>query len=176
MRGRMPIVTNGTNLMTEFTETVSPVSRRRVTHVGLAAALAGMFGAARASEEQAKSEAAKSAKPGLSGPALQEEAIRISKLLRCPASPNLTLYESEAAIASELKGRIFMMLKDGKTREEIIDWMVERYGEQISYMPDVNAGTAPLWVAPWAALAVAGGLVVWRMRRKTSKRRDEANE
>ena len=59
-----------------------------------------------------------------------------------------------------------MMLREGKSRDEIIRWMIERYGEQISYMPDVNAGTAPLWIAPWAALVVAGGLVFWRMRRK----------
>lgn len=122
--------------------------------------------AVRAEDAPANQEPGKTGKTGLSGPALQEEAIRISKLLRCPASPNLTLYESEAAIASELKGRIFMMLREGKSRDEIIRWMIERYGEQISYMPDVNAGTAPLWIAPWAALVVAGGLVFWRMRRK----------
>ena len=104
-------------------------------------------------------------KPGLSGEELQAEAIRISKLLRCPASNNLTLFDSEAAIANELKGQIFLMLRDGKTSEEIIAWMIERYGEQISYMPEMNAGTAALWVAPWAALAAAGGLLLLRMRR-----------
>lgn len=140
------------------------ITKRRIFRnaLGLTVPALGVA-AVRAEDAPANQEPGKT---GLSGPALQEEAIRISKLLRCPASPNLTLYESEAAIASELKGRIFMMLREGKSRDEIIRWMIERYGEQISYMPDVNAGTAPLWIAPWAALVVAGGLVFWRMRRK----------
>ncbi len=115
-------------------------------------------------------------KPALSGAELQAEAIRISKLLRCPASPNHTLFESEAAIANELKGRIFVMLREGKTSDEIIRWMVERYGEQISYMPEMNAGTAALWIAPWAALAAAGGLVFWRMRRTKEKHAKKASD
>lgn len=143
------------------------ITKRRIFRnaLGLTVPALGVA-AVRAEDAPANQEPGKTEKTGLSGPALQEEAIRISKLLRCPASPNLTLYESEAAIASELKGRIFMMLREGKSRDEIIRWMIERYGEQISYMPDVNAGTAPLWIAPWAALVVAGGLVFWRMRRK----------
>lgn len=143
------------------------ITKRRIFRKALGLAVPALgVAAVRAEDAPANQEPWKTGKTGLSGPALQEEAIRISKLLRCPASPNLTLYESEAAIASELKGRIFMMLREGKSRDEIIRWMIERYGEQISYMPDVNAGTAPLWIAPWAALVVAGGLVFWRMRRK----------
>lgn len=143
------------------------ITKRRIFRKALGLTVPALgVAAVRAEDAPANQEPGKTGKTGLSGPALQEEAIRISKLLRCPASPNLTLYESEAAIASELKGRIFMMLREGKSRDEIIRWMIERYGEQISYMPDVNAGTAPLWIAPWAALGVAGGLVFWRMRRK----------
>ena len=143
------------------------ITKRRIFRKALGLAVPALgVAAVRAEDAPANQEPGQTGKTGLSGPALQEEAIRISKLLRCPASPNLTLYESEAAIASELKGRIFMMLREGKSRDEIIRWMIERYGEQISYMPDVNAGTAPLWIAPWAALVVAGGLVFWRMRRK----------
>ncbi len=47
--------------------------------------------------------------------------------------------------------------------------MVERYGEQIRYEPDMNAGTAALWVAPWVALVVGGILLVLRIRRRQSK-------
>lgn len=137
----------------------------------IAAAGCLLAGAARAQEASAAMPENKST---LSGAELQQEAIRISKLLRCPASPNLTLFESEAAIANELKGQIFVMLREGKTRDEIIRWMVERYGEQISYMPDMNAGTAALWAAPWAALAAAGGLVLWRMRRARTKAKTPA--
>lgn len=101
----------------------------------------------------------------LSGPALQQEAIAISKLLRCPASPNVTLYDSETAIASELKGQIYEKLRDGMNREEILTFMAERYGENIRYKPDFNAGTAALWGAPWLAFLAAGFFLVRRVRR-----------
>lgn len=105
---------------------------------------------------------------GLSGQELRDEAIAISKLLRCPASPNLTLYDSESSIANELKGLIYEKLRNGSTREEIYDFMVERYGEQIRYEPDLNAGTAALWAAPWIALAIGAGMVFVRIRRRKS--------
>lgn len=106
---------------------------------------------------------------GLSGKALYDEAISISKLLRDPASANYTLFDSESAIAGELKARIYEMLREGKSREEIFDFMVARYGEIIRYEPDFNAKTALLWVAPWAVLIAGGVLLVVRMRRRVKK-------
>ncbi len=98
--------------------------------------------------------------------AIYAEAISISKLLRDPASANYTLFDSESAIAGELKARIYEMLREGKSREEIFDFMVERYGEMIRYEPDFNAKTALLWAAPWMALAVGGGLLFVRLRQR----------
>lgn len=106
---------------------------------------------------------------GLTGKALYDEAISISKLLRDPASANYTLFDSESAIAGELKARIYEMLRQGKSREEIFDFMVARYGEMIRYEPDFNAKTALLWIAPWAVLVAGCGLLVLRMRRHVKK-------
>ena len=107
----------------------------------------------------------------LPGQALREEATEISKLLRCPASVNLTLYESETAIASELKAQIYLQLQQGKERDAVIDFIVQRYGEQIRYKPALTAGTALLWAAP-GGLLLAGVTVVglrYRGRRKTKQ-------
>lgn len=111
---------------------------------------------------------------GLSGKALYDEAISISKLLRDPASVNYTLFDSESAIAGELKARIYEMLREGKSREEIFDFMVARYGEMIRYEPDFNAKTALLWAAPWAVLIAGGVLVALRMRRRVKKNQPTA--
>lgn len=105
----------------------------------------------------------------LSGKELRDEAVSIAKVLRCPVSPNLTLYESEAAISSELKGVIYEKLREGQTREQIFAFMVERYGEQIRYEPDKNASTAALWAAPWVAVALGAVLVFRRMRRRAAQ-------
>lgn len=112
----------------------------------------------------------------LEGAALRDEAVSISKVLRCPVSPNLTLYDSESAIANELKGVIYEKLREGETREQIFDFMVERYGEQIRYEPDLNAGTAALWAAPWAALAAVGVLLLLRMRRRPQTRPNASSQ
>lgn len=101
---------------------------------------------------------------GLTGQALSQEAIAISKLLRDPASANYTLFDSESAIAGELKASIYEQLRAGRTREEIFDFMVERYGEMIRYEPDFNSGTALLWAAPRLAVAAAC-LFLWRRMR-----------
>ena len=93
----------------------------------------------------------------LTGAELQKEAVSISKVLRCPVSPNLTLYDSESAIANELKGVIYEKLRAGETRE------------QIRYEPDMTAGTAALWAAPWVALGACGLFLAARMRRKGAK-------
>ncbi len=100
----------------------------------------------------------------LEGRAFYDEAIEISKLLRDPASANYTLYDSESAVASELKARIYELLREGKTREEIFDFMTARYGEMIRYEPEFNSGTALLWAAPWLAAAAAAYLL-WRRAR-----------
>lgn len=101
---------------------------------------------------------------------LQQEAIAISKLIRDPAAVNQTLDESEGQVASQLKAKIYELLREGKTREEIFDYMVERYGQMVLYQPDFNAGTAPLWLAPWVVLGATAVLVGWRYQRARVKR------
>ncbi len=105
---------------------------------------------------------------GLSGRALYDEAIAVSKLLRDPSSANNTLYESETALSGELKARIYQKLREGASRGEILDYMAERYGEAVRYQPDFNATTFLLWAAPWIAAAV-GALLFWRSLRRRQK-------
>lgn len=75
-------------------------------------------------------------------------AMDIAKELRCPMATNQNLFESETAIASELKAQIYLMLEQGQSREQILDFMTQRYGEQIRYQPKLTLGTVLLWGAP----------------------------
>ena len=83
----------------------------------------------------------------LTGAELQNGAVSISKVRRSPGWPNLPLADSERAI----------------------DFMVARYGEQIRYEPDMTAGSAARWAAPWEALGAWGLFLAARMRRKGAK-------
>lgn len=120
-------------------------------------------------ESAAESRFGKEQQAGLTGQALYDEAIAISKLLRDPSAANYTLFDSESALAGELKARIYEMLRKGATREDIFDFMVARYGEMIRYQPDFNAKTALLWAAPWLTLLVGAALVVMRWRKSRAQ-------
>ncbi|TKB48734.1 cytochrome c-type biogenesis protein CcmH [Ferrimonas sediminicola] len=111
---------------------------------------------------------------GLPSSALDGEVsdlgVRVERLagqLRCPASINQTLAESEAAIAFELKGLIAQKLREGQQEEQIVQYLVERYGQQIRYQPGLDGATAPLWLIPMLLVALLMMMLIWprRLRR-----------
>lgn len=97
----------------------------------------------------------------------RSRAIALSKELRDPTAANLTLFESESAVAGELKAEIYSQLAQGKSREAILEFFAARYGENIRYAPVMNASTAFLWAAPWVLIAGAGAAVFMKMRHRT---------
>ena len=92
------------------------------------------------------------------GHSYQQQAIEISKVLRCPMATNQTLFESQAPIAHELKGQIFSLLEQGYKQNEILDFMVQRYGEKIRYQPEFKTSTLALWLGPLLLLITGLGL------------------
>ena len=87
--------------------------------------------------------------------------------LRCLVCANQSLSDSNADLAKDLRGKVRRMVADGRSRDAIVDYMVERYGEFVLYRPRFSAATFFLWVAPFV-LALAGfGLVVAIARRKS---------
>ena len=104
----------------------------------------------------------------ISGLSHQQQAIDISKVLRCPMATNQSLFESQAPIAHELKAQIFSMLEQGQSQDEIIDFMVQRYGQKIRYQPEFNTSTFALWFGPLLLLVLGVGLCLALVtRRKT---------
>ena len=95
---------------------------------------------------------------------IRELGFEIAKELRCPTSPNQNLFDSQSRIASELKGQIFLMLEQGNSKQTIIDFMVQRYGEKMRYLPSLNSGTAFLWLAPLLLVLLAIGGVYFFIR------------
>ncbi len=89
--------------------------------------------------------------------------------LRCLVCANQSLSDSNADLAKDLRGKVRRMVADGRSREAIVDYMVERYGEFVLYRPRFSAATFFLWVAPFV-LALAGfGFVAALARRKSQQ-------
>lgn len=82
----------------------------------------------------------------------------LSAELRCPKCQNQNIADSNAPIAKDLRKLLYQQLEDGASDEEILDYMVARYGEFVRYRPRFSGATAVLWMAPVLLLLV--GIVV----------------
>lgn len=85
--------------------------------------------------------------------------------MRCPKCQNQNLAGSDSPISADLRREIYDMIKAGKSDKEIVDFMVDRYGDFILYRPRVTAITYVLWGAP-AVLLVTGIIVLILMLRR----------
>ncbi|PZM21341.1 hypothetical protein DOM00_11480 [Salmonella enterica subsp. enterica serovar Derby] len=87
----------------------------------------------------------------------QEQQFRqLTEQLRCPKCQNNSIADSNAMIATDMRRRVYDLMQEGKSRQEIIDYMVARYGNFVTYDPPLTPLTVLLWVLPLAAI-VAGG-------------------
>ncbi len=96
--------------------------------------------------------------------------------LRCPKCQNQNIADSDAPIAMDMRDEIFKKLEEGQSNEEIVGFLVDRYGDFVRYKPPVNKNTLILWYGP-AALLVIGFLmvavIVLRRRRSLRVGKDE---
>jgi cytochrome c-type biogenesis protein CcmH len=114
--------------------------------------------------------AAFAASPVSENPDLEKRVVALAEELRCLVCQNQTLADSHAALAIDLKNRIRELLREGKTEREVLDFMVQRYGDFVLYRPPLRATTALLWAGPFILLALGvAGLIVWLRKRKPSQ-------
>ncbi|MAM09499.1 MAG: cytochrome C biogenesis protein [Rhizobiaceae bacterium] len=100
----------------------------------------------------------------LDDPALEARAREISAELRCMVCQNQSIDDSNADLARDLRLLVRDRLVDGDSNEEVIDYVVSRYGEFVLLKPRFSPKTWLLWGAP-ALLVVIGGIVVWRLSK-----------
>ena len=89
---------------------------------------------------------------------------KLSDELRCLVCQNQNIAESNAGLAKDLRLEIYTMLSEGKSEEEIVDFMVQRYGDYVLYRPPFKPMTWLLWFGP-AMIFVAGLVFVVRLVR-----------
>jgi cytochrome c-type biogenesis protein CcmH len=104
------------------------------------------------------------AQPLASDPQLEARVLEIAVDLRCLVCQNETLAASQSALAIDLKNQIGKQLVEGRTSDQIRDYMVERYGEFVLYRPAFNARTALLWLGPFLLLGTALLVLVRTLR------------
>jgi len=102
----------------------------------------------------------------LSDPEQQETYETLTKELRCLVCQNQTIADSNAELAGDLRRQVYEMLQQGKSREEIVQFMTDRYGDFVLYKPAFKGKTSVLWIAPVAFLLMGLITVFFVIRRK----------
>ena len=111
---------------------------------------------------------AKEATPLAADPALEARVMVIAEELRCLVCQNETIAASHADLAVDLRKQIRLKLTQGQSNQQILDFMVERYGDFVLYRPPLKTTTVLLWVGPFALLALALAVLAVNIRRRRS--------
>ena len=96
-------------------------------------------------------------------PEQEKDYHQLTQELRCPQCQNNNIADSNATIAVDMRGKVFELLQEGKSKNDVVDYMVARYGNFVTYDPPMTASTLVLWIAP-LLLVLLG--VVFLLRRK----------
>lgn len=98
-----------------------------------------------------------------SSPQQEADYHSLTEGLRCPQCQNNNIADSNATVAVDMRGKVFELLQEGKSKEQVVDYMVQRYGHFVTYDPPITAATWVLWAAPIVLLL---GGVAWLFRSK----------
>lgn len=102
----------------------------------------------------------------LSDPALEKRARTISGELRCMVCQNRSIDDSNAELARDLRILVRERLKSGDSDRQVIDFIVDRYGEFVLLKPRLNARTVLLWGFPVLVLLIGATALVFALRRR----------
>jgi cytochrome c-type biogenesis protein CcmH len=91
----------------------------------------------------------------------------LAEELRCPKCQNQNLADSNAPVAGDMRDKVYELMNNGQTDEQIIDYLVARYGDFVHYKPPVRAETYVLWFGPLLAFLL--GLLILRQMRRNQK-------
>ena len=100
-----------------------------------------------------------------SSPALEARYKALSQELRCPKCQNQNIADSNADISRDLRAIVHEQLEAGASDEEIIGFLVDRYGEFVRYRPGVDSNTIWLWSMPVLLFLMGLAVMVIQMRR-----------
>jgi cytochrome c-type biogenesis protein CcmH len=142
--------------------------------MGMAQAAAPVTDAAPASVITASAQAVspqaprpvREAAPLADDPKLEARLVDISQELRCLVCQNESLASSHAELADDLRREVRDLIRQGKTDQEVKDFLVARYGDFVLYRPEVKPLTWVLWFGPFLLLLVAAVLMAMYLRQR----------
>lgn len=95
--------------------------------------------------------------------------LELTDELRCLVCQNQNIAGSNAELAVDMRRKTYEMVSAGQSKQQVADYMADRYGDFVLYKPPFKASTAVLWIGPFIILAVS----IWLMLRVIRNRREE---
>lgn len=102
----------------------------------------------------------------LDDPAQEAAAQDLMETLRCLKCQSQSIADSDAPMAGDMRHQVRLRIAAGEDPEAIRAWLMQRYGDYVSYKPEVSATTWPLFAVPLLLMLVAGALLLRRFRRR----------
>ena len=114
------------------------------------------------------------ARPLAENPQAEARLKRLAVELRCLVCQNQTLADSNAPLAEDLRREVREMIAKNMSDQEIIDFLVARYGDFVLYRPPLKATTVLLWVGPFVFLAAGATALILTVKRRARTPPDAA--
>lgn len=101
----------------------------------------------------------------LDDPVYGERMKELTKELRCLKCQNMTIYDSKAGLADDLRRQISDQMHAGKSDDEIVQYLVDRYGDFVRYRPRLSGETLLVWVGPFIILVIGVAALIFQIRK-----------
>jgi cytochrome c-type biogenesis protein CcmH len=101
-------------------------------------------------------------------PAQEALYVKLTKELRCLVCQNQNLADSNADLAKDLREKAYTMVKQGKSHDQITEYMIARYGDFVMYRPPMKKSTYLLWIGPFVFLILALMVLFYFVRKNSS--------
>ena len=102
----------------------------------------------------------------IADPAKEAEARRLMETLRCLVCQGQSIADSDAEMAGDMRALVRQRIVAGETPGEVRQWLIQRYGNYVTYDPPLSPATAPLWLAPLILLGIGGLIAARSFKRK----------
>ena len=106
-----------------------------------------------------------------SSPQQEETYQQLTQQLRCPQCQNNNIADSNATISNDMRAKVYELLQQGKSKQEVVDYMVQRYGNFVTYDPPLTLSTLFLWLIP-AALLLLGVIVLFHRKPQAQNKKN----
>jgi cytochrome c-type biogenesis protein CcmH len=109
-------------------------------------------------------------------PALEKRVLALSETLRCLVCQNQTIADSHADLAIDLRNQVREKMVGGWSDQQVLDYMVQRYGDFVLYKPPVKGTTWVLWFGPFLLFFVGLGFLLFKLKQQTPAAEPSAAE